>query len=155
MTIGSKRTQCGLLCGFAFQLAGNSGRGGLRATEGYCLPTDRETSTAYPVIHALRDLYLLQLEQIHTQSYVILQESLDLGRHLLGSETVQTFEPLSSCLGSLLHQDSDLGLNPRVKGRFFDGMQRNLDQLDRTGSNELTNIDFILLAEGVRDAGHP
>ena len=149
VTIGSKTTRRGLLCGFAFQLAGNSGRGGLRATEGYCLPTDRETNAAYPVIHALRDLYLLQLEQIHTQLFVIPPESLDLSRRLLGSGTLQTVEPLSSCLGSLLHQASDLGLNPCAKGRFFDGMQRKLDQLDRTGSNELTSVDFTQLAESV------
>jgi len=149
VTIGSKTTRRGLLCGFAFQLAGNSGRGGLRATEGYCLTADSETSAAYPVIHALRELYLLQLEQIHTQLFVIPPGSLDLSRHLLSSKTVQTVEPLSSCLGSLLHQAFDLGLDPCVKGRFFDGMQRKLDRLDRTGSNELKSVDFTQLAESV------
>ena len=149
VTIGSKMTRHGLLCGFAFQLAGNSGRRGLRATEGYCLPTDSETNAVYPVIHALRDLYLLQLEQVHTQLFVIPPESLELSHRLLDSETVEAVEPLSGCLSNLLHQASDLGLNPCLKGRFFDGMQKKLDRLDRTGSNELTSVDFTQLAESV------
>lgn len=137
VTVGSKTTPRGLLCGFVLHLAGSS-RKGLRAREGYCLPTLGNANAAYPVIHALRDLYLLQLEQVHTEMFIIPPESLELSRRLLDDEAEETTEPLTSTLNRLLHALSRPTLHPCVKGRFFDRMQSKLDQLVRTGSNEVT-----------------
>ena len=47
----------------------------------------------------------------------------------------------------LLQSVSCLTLHPCVKGRFFDSMQRKLEQLNRTSSNEVTRIDFAQLAK--------
>jgi len=146
VTVGSKTTRRGFLCGFVFQVAGNSGQKGLRATEGYCLPTAGDDNAACPVIHALRDLYLLQFEKVHTEVFVIPPESLELSHGLLGSEAGETTESLARSLNVLLQAASCLTLHPCVKGRFFDSMQRKLDQLDRIGSNEMTRVDFAQLA---------
>ncbi|MDA1052495.1 MAG: hypothetical protein O3C40_18720 [Planctomycetota bacterium] len=53
---------------------------------------------------------------------------------------------LACSLNRLLRAVSCLTLHPCVKGRFFDSMQRKLHQLDGTGSNELTRVDFVRLA---------
>ena len=155
VTVGSKSTRSGFLCGFAFQVAGNSGRKGLRASEGYCLPTADGANSACPVIHALRDLYLLQLEQVRTEVFAIPPESLNLSRGLLESDSRQTMEPLAHSLKHLLQGVSSLTLYPCAKGRFFESMQRKLEQLDRTDSNEVTRVDFAQLAKqllGERDS---
>jgi hypothetical protein len=147
VTVGSKTTRRGFLCGFVFQVAGNSGQKGLRASEGYCLPTAGDANAAYPVIHALRDLYLLQLEQVPTEVFVIPPMSLELSRRMLDSEAGEITESLAGSLNRLLQAVSCLSLHPCVKGRFFDSMQRKLEQLDRTGSNEVTRVDFSQLAK--------
>ena len=146
VTVGSRTTRRGFLCGFVFQVAGNSGQKGLRASEGYCLPMSGDANAACPMIHALRDLYLLQLEKVRTEVFVIPAESLELSRRLLDSEAGETTESLVGSLNRLLQAVSCLTLHPCVKGRFFDSMQRKLEQLDRTGSNEVTRVDFAQLA---------
>ena len=146
VTVGSRTTRRGFLCGFVFQVAGNSGQKGLRASEGYCLPTAGDANAACPVIHALRDLYLLQLEKVRTEVFVIPAESLELSRRLLDSEAGETTESLARSLNRLLQAVSCLTLHPCAKGHFFDRMRRKLDQLDRTGSNEVTRVDFAQLA---------
>jgi hypothetical protein len=147
VTVGSRTTRRGFLCGFVFQVAGNSGQQGLRASEGYCVSTSGDANAAYPVIHALRDLYLLQLEQVRTEVFVVPHESLELCHRLLDSEARETTESLACSLNRLLRAVSCLTLHPCVKGRFFDSMQRKLHQLDCTGSNELTRVDFARLAD--------
>ena len=146
VTVGSKTTRRGFLCGFVFQLAGNSGQKGLRASEGYCHPVAGDANVACPVIHALRDLYLLQLEKVRTEVFVIPPESLELSHRLLESEAGETTGSLARGLNRLLNAVVCLTLHPCVKGRFFDSMQRKLEQLDRTGSNEVTRVDFAQLA---------
>jgi len=146
VTVGSKTTRRGFLCGFVFQVAGNSGQKGLRATEGYSLTTVGDANAACPVIHALRDLYLLQLEQVRTEVFVIPPESLELSRRLLDSEAREPTEALAGSLNRLLQAVSCLTLHPCVKGPFFESMQRKLEQVDRTGSNEVTRVDFAQLA---------
>jgi hypothetical protein len=98
------------------------------------------------VIHALRDLYLLQLEKVRTEVFVLPPESLELSHRLLESEAGETTGALARGLNRLLEAVACLTLHPCVKGRFFDSMQRKLDQLDRTGSNEITRVDFAQLA---------
>ena len=52
-------------------------------------------SSAISVIHALRDLYLLHLEQVRTEVFVIPPESLELSHRLLESEAGETTESLA------------------------------------------------------------
>ena len=118
----------------------------MRASEGYCLPAAGDANAACPVIHALRDLYLLQLELVRTELFVIPPESLELSHRMLDSEAGKTTDSLARSLNRLLRSVSCLTLYPCVKGRFFDRMQRKLDQLNRSGSNEVTRVDFTQLA---------
>ena len=145
VTVGSKNTRRGILCGFVFQVAGSSGQKGLRASEGYCLPRAGDENAAYPLIHALRDLFMLQLENVRTELFVIPPESLELSHRLLESKAGETIGSLAHSLNRLLTAVSCLTLHPCVKGRFFDSMQRKLDQLDCNGSNEVARVDFAQL----------
>jgi len=147
VTIGSKMTRRGLLCGFVLHVAATSGIKGLRASEGYCHTPVGDAHAALPVIHAVRDLYLLQLEQVRINLFVISPESLALCHRLLDSHEEETTDSFTSSLRLLLHSLSSLTLHPCVKGRFFDGMQRKLDQLIHSGSNEVTQVDFAQLAK--------
>jgi len=154
LTIGATATRRGLLCGSVIHLAGNAGKKGLRASEGYCLPSDRRAHAACPVIHALRDLYLLQLEQVRTEMFVIPAESLELSRRLVESAEPEVTEPLADCLNRLLRSASCLSVHPCAKGRFFDSMQSKLKQLERSDSNEVTIVDFAAIHTRLR-AGDP
>jgi hypothetical protein len=146
MTIGSLVTSRGLLCGLVMHLAGNSGVKGLRATESYCLVNGPAADPACPVIHALRDQYLLQLDHVRTELFVIPPTSLDLTRRLLASEQVAP-EPLHEGLRLLLRQLTNVTVQPCVKGRFHDGMQAKLSQLVRSRTNEIKSLDVDLIAQ--------
>src|SRR5438046_636843 len=64
LTIGDMGTTKGWLCGYYLRLAGKSGVEGLQASEGYSNSPAPEARPAWCVIHALRELYLLQLETV-------------------------------------------------------------------------------------------
>lgn len=148
VTIGSQAGKHGLICGYVFHVAGNSGVKGLRASEGYCLTAGRESGNACPVIHAVRDLYLLQLEHVPTDLFLVPPASLDLCRRLLPPDApLPAVEPEQDArheavLQRLLQGLARVTLHPCVKGRFHDDMQRKLSQLQRSNSNELTSVDF-------------
>jgi hypothetical protein len=157
LTVGAQETPRGVLCGFVLHVAGNSDVSGLRASEGYCLPVGGLTDPACAVIHALRDQFLLQLDQVRTELFVIPPAGLDVCRRLLESPE-PTAPPLHEALRKLLHGIGRLRVQPCVKGRFFDAMARKLDQLRRWSSNEVATIDFgqitaRLLGDANSDAG--
>jgi hypothetical protein len=83
VTVGSLPTGGSLLCGFVLHLAGNSGVKGLRATEGYCRADGHPADAAWPVLHALRDQYLLELDEYRTDLFIIPPVTLELTRRLL------------------------------------------------------------------------
>jgi hypothetical protein len=145
MTIGALPTSRGLLCGLVMNLAGNSGVKGLRATESYCLVGGVAADPACPVLHALRDQYLLQLEQVRTELFIIPPTSLDLARRLLASDQAVP-EPIHEGLRMLLKHLANVTAQPCAKGRFRDGLQAKLTQLARTGSNEIKLLDINRIA---------
>lgn len=147
VTIGSTLTPRGLLCGFVFHVAGRSGVSGLRASEGYCLPAEKLADPACPAIQALRDLYLLQLDQIPTEVFVLSSATLDLCRELRDASELAA--PLHETLRRLIRGVGRLTWQPCLKGRFFDAMHRKLDQLGRGRGNEVTTLDFGRLASSV------
>ncbi len=140
ITVGTRDTSQGVLCGFVLYVAGNSGVSGLRASEGYCLPADGLTDPACAVMHALRDQFLLQLDQVPTQLFVVPPAVRDLCQRLL--EPPAPAAPLHQALGKLLQGVRGLTVHPCIKGRFFDAMTRKLEQLRRDASNEVTTVDF-------------
>jgi hypothetical protein len=154
LTVGAQNTSRGVLCGFVLHVAGNSGVAGLRASEGYCLPADGLTDPACAVVQALRDQFLLQLDQVSTQLFVIPPAVRDLCQRLL--EPPEPVEPLHQALRKLLLGVQGLTVHPCVKGRFFDAMTDKLQQLRRGTSNEVTTLDFAqitanLLSDSVPD----
>ncbi len=143
LTIGAQDTSRGVLCGFALHVAGNSGVSGLRASEGYCLPADGHAEPAYAVLHALRDQFLLQLDQVPTQLFIIPPAVHDLCQRLLHPPALAV--PLHQALGKLLQGVRGLTVQPCLKGRFFDAMTHKLDLLRRRSNNEVTTVDFAQL----------
>jgi hypothetical protein len=155
LTVGAQGTSRGVLCGFVLHVAGNSGVSGLRASEGYCLPADGFTDPVCAIMHALRDLFLLQLDQVTTQLFVIPPAVRDLCQRLL--EPPEPAVPLHQAIGKLLQGTRELTVHPCVKGRFFDAMQRKLQRLRGGSSNEVTTVDFTritanLLGDGSSNA---
>lgn len=145
ITVGSKNTPGGLLCGFVFRLAGTSGVRGLRATEGYCLARRDSPDAARPVLHALREQYLLHLGQVRTDLFIIPPASLDLTKRLLENDRPAS-APLHEALRSLMWQLPKLTPQPCAKGPFCEAMQAKLKQLAHTRTNEVTSLDFDRIA---------
>lgn len=145
ITVGAKPTRSGLLCGFAIRLAGTSGVKGLMATEGYCHGHDAVKDSACPVLHALRDLYLLQLDQVRIELFVAFPPSIELTRRLLEGDAVPQ-EPTKAALQRLLKDLARLTVQPCVKGFFYDSINRKLDRLAHRRSNEVTQLDFSQIA---------
>ncbi len=155
VTVGSLPTSRGLLCGCVFHVAGNSGVKGLRASEGYCLsqgPARRGATS--PILHALRSQYLLQLDQVRTELFIIPAPSLKLSRQLLESHDIAS-EPVQEVVRELMHGIRQLTLHPCVKGPFHDAMQVKLAQLARTRSNEVISLDFETIAVQFLDVPSP
>jgi hypothetical protein len=107
-------------------------------------------------MHALRDQFLLQLDQVPTQLFVIPPTIRDLCQRLLGPPP--PVAPLHQALGKLLQGVRGLTVHPCVKGRLFEAMTRKLEQLRGGSSNEVTTVDFAqitasLLGDGSDEAG--
>jgi hypothetical protein len=145
VTVGSLPTRGGLLCGFVFHVAGNSGVKGLRATEGYCRADGHPADAAWPVLHALRDQYLLELDAFRTDLFIIPPATLELTRRLLEGDQPAPM-PVHDAARRLLQQLAKLTLHPCVKGTFHDAMQAKLQQLVHTHGNEVTSLDFDKIA---------
>lgn len=141
VTVGALPTREGLLCGFAFHVAGNSGVKGLRASEGYCRADKHTADAAWPVLHALRDQYLLMLDQFRTDLFIIPPATLELTRRLLEDDQ-SAATPAHDAAIRLLRQLPKLTLHPCIKGPFHDAMQAKLQRLAHTRSNEVTLLDF-------------
>jgi len=142
LTIGATSTAKGYLCGYSLRLAGKSGVKGLPASEGYGLTAVIEPKPAWCVIHALRELYLLQLETVATQLFVVPPASLALCERLEAQAERAATRPDEAALHQLLKGLAAVQVLPCVKGPFFERMERKLQQLACTRSNELAAVEF-------------
>jgi hypothetical protein len=77
MTIGARESRQGHICGYFLALAGNAGVKGIRASEGYAL-AGGAWDPAWCLLHALRELFLLQLEEIPAELFIIPTDALAL-----------------------------------------------------------------------------
>lgn len=145
--MGSRADERGLLCGFVFQIAGNSGVPGLRASESYCRPAAGLADPSCSVIHALRDQYLLQLDQVRTELFIFASPVLENCRRMLTTDELE--QPVHKALRRLLRGIGHLTLHPCTKGRFFDSMVRKLRHLATGHSNEVTAVDFSQIVTNV------
>lgn len=115
---------------------------GLKASEGYSLSSASESNPAWCIIHGLRELYLLQLETVPTQVYIIPPASLRLCQGLFEKPDGSTEIAEVQALHRLLKGLAVVGVLPCEKGPFFDRMERKLEQLARSRSNELVAVEF-------------
>jgi hypothetical protein len=140
VTIGLRRSRQGIICGYFLALAGNSGVKGIRASEGYALA--RSPEPACCLLHALQELYILQLENVVTELFVIPPAALDVCSRLLRHPETTAAEPALEAVRRLLNGLRRVRALPCEKGRFFDSMESKLDQLERGRTNELVPMDF-------------
>jgi len=151
VTIATRRGRQGDLHGYILHLAGRSGVKGLRASEGYCRAADRDTDPCFCVMHALADLYLLELDDTSVELFVMPPDALSLVRRLLsGSGERQAGS--GQALGMLLDGLAEVSAYPCAKGRFYEMAEKKLTQLMRSHTNEIVTMDF---AEMVRRISGP
>ena len=140
LTIGARDSRRGHICGFFLALAGTSGVKGIRASEGYALTGGRDP--AWGLLHALRELFLLQLEEITTELFIVPADALALCQGLLAGKPHPAGSPASEAVRILLCGLRQPRALPCVKGRFFDAMEHKLNLLVRAPSNELVRFNF-------------
>jgi len=142
VTIANRRARRGDLYGYILHLAGKSGVKGLKASEGYCRAADGDANPCFCVMHALADLYLLELDDTSVELFVIPPDSLSVVRRLLsGSGERQAGS--RQALGLLLDGLAEVSVCPCTKGRFYEMAEKKLTQLMRSRTNEIVTIDFV------------
>ncbi len=146
LTIGSHATTRGMLCGFFLKVSGNT-RKRLDASEGYGLPADGSRSPALCVVHALVDVYLLDLEDIPIEIFVVPQDSLDLCRALLETDEVPSGDPIAVAARQLLGGIKSVRVQPCGKGFFYEAMERRLGALTHKSTNEVVVVDFATISQ--------
>jgi hypothetical protein len=154
LTIGAKLAPKGQISGFFLAVAGHSGVKGIRASEGYALAAHGACEPAHCLIHALRDLYLLQLETAPVELFVIPSDSLALCQQLL-AQVVLPDVAAAKPLGKLLAGLSSARVLPCVKGPFFLAMELKLNALAHASrGNELVRVDFNRVIQSVLNTRH-
>ena len=148
LSLGARPTPSGLLSGYHMNIAANRGLRGLSASEGYCLPRCVDSDPALPIFHAVREVFVLQLDFVPIELFVMPPAGLQLCRSLLGDKADAT-RPMHQALQELLRGLPRLTLSPCVKGRFYDAMERKLHQLEISDSNEITTVDFDAICAAV------
>jgi hypothetical protein len=146
LTIGQRRTSCGVLGGYILKVDARHGvKGLLTASESYFLDRSNSNEPLRATCWALAHLFQLQL---HCQPVTLY--------HLDGAA-------LASCNALVADRDSAATTVERmaarlltavshpktaacVKGRFFDRLDAKLNQLARFDSNELVSIDLQAMA---------
>ena len=150
LTIGSLISKQRLLCGYYLALAGYAtGLKGLRASEGYSVSGVEDAHPAWCLIHAIRELYLLQLEKKKIEIYVIPPDSLALGAQVLFGSGDASLEPPLNALRTLLKGLESVRLFPCAKGPFHDAMGQKLKRLSQIRANELVPVDFPLMCRQI------
>lgn len=145
LTIGDLNVKGSMLCGFFLRVAGQ-GHKGLDASEGYCVDPGAGLDPALSAIHALMDIYLLDLDGIWTEAFFLSEPTLDLCHRLKASEAPPETTSYDRSLHRLLRGLTKLTLQPCRKGPFRDAMVHKLRQLERGRTNEIKRIDFNKLA---------
>ena len=151
LTVGATNTAKGSLSGYFLRLAGKAGIKLLQATEGYSVSSARAEDPACCIIHALRELYLLQLESIPAQIYIIPPASLALCESLMKLEDGCPTTEAGKCLQRLLKGTATAGILPCVKGHLFERMQRKLQQLTSARTNEVVTVEWASVISAINE----
>jgi hypothetical protein len=140
-TIGARAHQGHLLCGYVMHIEGYQGVTGLRASEGYGMDPEMAPDPAQCLVFALCEVFQLYLEAVKHEFFILPAAAYDRARDM----SLQPLAPHSSLdqtLHRLFQAIPQRQLSLCVKGRFYDQMQRKLDQLATSVSNEIVALDF-------------
>jgi hypothetical protein len=140
-TIGARPHQGHLLCGYVMHAEGYRGVKGLRASEGYGLDRTMAPDPAQALVLALCEVFQLHLELVKHEFFMIPQAAYDLACKLAEQPSASP-SPLHDTLHQLLQAIPHKQVSPCVKGRFYEQMQRKLDQLASSVTNEIVTVDF-------------
>jgi hypothetical protein len=140
-TIGARPHQGHLLCGYVMHAEGYRGVKGLRASEGYGLDRTMAPDPVQALVLALCEVFQLHLESVRHEFFISPQATYDLAYKLAESPPASP-SPLHDTLHQLLQAIPHKQVSPCVKGRFYEQMQRKLDQLASSVTNEIVTVDF-------------
>jgi hypothetical protein len=149
-TIGSRHDQGHVLCGYVVHIEGKQGVRGLRASEAYGLDPAMAPDPAHALVHALCEVFHLHLEHVKHEFFIIPRDVFELAQQMTGPLPV-TSSPLHRVLHQLWQALCHKQLTPCVKGRFYDQMQRKLEQLTLSESNEIVSLDFRDIVQRLKD----
>ncbi len=152
LTIGARATARGMLCGFFLKVSGNT-RKRLDASEGYCLPADGCRSPALCVVHALIDVYLLDLEDVPIEIFVLPHDSLDLCRAFFETDKASSEDAITVAARQLWGGLKAARVQPCIKGFFYDAMERRLSSLTQKQSNQVVVVDFATVTQKLANVG--
>ena len=146
LTIGQRRTSCGVLGGYILKVDARHGvKGLLTASEGYFLDPSNSDEPLRATCWALAHLFQLRL---HCHPVILYH----LDRAALASCTVLVADrncaatTIERMAARLLTAVSHPKIVACVKGRFFDRLTAKLNQLVRFDGNELMSIDLQAMA---------
>jgi hypothetical protein len=145
ITIGCTDTVKGTLSGFVFNIEGTSGVKGLRAREGYYLAEPAQSDFALPLLTALREALLFQLDRVRTSLYITDEHVLQLCQEVQAHADAPPLK-LQACLWMLLRAWPHLTVLPCRKGPFHESMRSRLKALQSLASNEIQKLDYDSLA---------
>ena len=141
-TIGARRHQDHLLCGYVMHIEGRQGVKGLRASEAYGIDPSLPPDPAQCLVHALCDLFQLHLEHVKHELFVIPTDVYELARQVVAHQLPASAPPVQRALSQILGALPEVVVSPCVKGRFYSQMQRKLYQLTTSPTNEIVSLDF-------------
>jgi len=146
LTIGQRRTSCGVLGGYILKVDARHGvKGLLTASESYFLDRSNSNEPLRATCWALAHLFQLQLHCHRATLYHLDTAALASCTALIADRdsAATTIERMAA---RLLTAVSHLKAAACVKGRFFDRLDSKLNQLATLDSNELVSIDLQAMA---------
>jgi hypothetical protein len=149
-TVGARPDQGHLLCGYVVHISGKQGVKGLRASEAYGMDPAMAPDPAQALAHALCEVFHLHLEQVRHEFFVIPGDAFELAQQMM-EPLPAAASPLRGALHQLWHAIRHKQLTPCAKGRFYDQMQRKLEHLTRSPSNEIVSLNFRDIAQRLMD----
>ena len=146
LTIGQRRSSCGLLGGYILKVEARHGvKGLLTASESYFLDRSNSDEPLRATCWALAHLFQLQLHCHPVTLYHLDRAALASCTALVANRdcAATTIERMAARLLTAVSHPKAAAC---VKGRFFDRLDAKLNQLARFDSNELVSIDLQAMA---------
>ncbi len=112
------------------------------ASEGYSLD-ERSAHLLSPVLYSLIYLYVLDLTHVPTTFHITSQKALDLLLHISSD---YDNDPIIKAIQVLLKELPSVTFTACLKGPFFEKIQTKMARIKLKDSNELTSLDFKIIA---------